>query len=531
MMRTTRLTGYARLLAIPVLLGAGTSCMSLDVTNPNDPDRQRVLETPGDVETLIRSTFLIWWNKVSGESRPGMMLSAIADEMSTTFADFAMLDMSSEPRRAWDNNPSYASASAITGTWFDLNTLISNVNDGLRAIDRGMEIGPVNATTLKGADTPRARAFGKFTQALATGYLGLVFDKAFIADEDTDIENYVPELRPYPEVIAAAISQMEEAIEIADANTFTLGPDWVNGVTLTNQDLSKLGHSFIARFIAYSPRSRVERKAADWNTVLTHLNSAITADFGPMGRAAAPTYESRYKFNLQRANFAMADNHMLGPADTSGAYQAWVATPVAQRREFEIKTSDRRITGDPTGAANPERVKGLYFNWKVIDMNRFNASRGTYHFSYYWNQRFNNQLDAGHLVTMTVDEMRLLKAEALFWLGNEGPNQQVADLLNVTRVGKGKLPAITAVGPPAGTGCVPRKPTGECGTLYDALMYEIRIEMAGIEGPIQWFNGRGLGWLVSGTPVHFPVPGRELNTLGLPLYTFGGAPGQPGSAP
>jgi hypothetical protein len=132
---------------------------------------------------------------------------------------------------------------------------------------------------------------------------------------------------------------------------------------------------------------------------------------------------------------------------------------------------------------------------------------------------------------MTVDEMRLLKAEALFWLGNEGPNQQVADLLNVTRVGKGKLPAITAVGPPAGTGCVPRKPTGECGTLYDALMYEIRIEMAGIEGPIQWFNGRGLGWLVSGTPVHFPVPGRELNTLRLPLYTFGGAPGQPGSAP
>ena len=40
----------------------------------------------------------------------------------------------------------------------------------------------------------------------------------------------------------------------------------------------------------------------------------------------------------------------------------------------------------------------------------------------------------------------------------------------------------------------------------------------------------GARTLPEGTPIHFLIPGRELQTLRLPLYTFGG-PGGQGSAP
>lgn len=86
------------------------------------------------------------------------------------------------------------------------------------------------------------------------------------------------------------------------------------------------------------------------------------------------------------------------------------------------------------------------------------------------------------------------------------------------------------VGPPQAGSCVPRKHEGGCGSLWDALKYETRIEMAGVEPGITWYDGRGWGTLPAGTMIQFPIPARELEVTRLPLYTFGGAPGSVGSA-
>jgi hypothetical protein len=56
------------------------------------------------------------------------------------------------------------------------------------------------------------------------------------------------------------------------------------------------------------------------------------------------------------------------------------------------------------------------------------------------------------------------------------------------------------------------------------------VEVIGVHPPGAFLDGRGWGTLARDTPVHFPIPGRELATLQRPLYSFGGQGGQ-GSAP
>jgi hypothetical protein len=54
------------------------------------------------------------------------------------------------------------------------------------------------------------------------------------------------------------------------------------------------------------------------------------------------------------------------------------------------------------------------------------------------------------------------------------------------------------------------------------------VEGTGLEATRDWLDNRGWGTLITGTIVHLPVPGRELEVLNLPIYTFGG--GGEGSA-
>jgi hypothetical protein len=62
-------------------------------------------------------------------------------------------------------------------------------------------------------------------------------------------------------------------------------------------------------------------------------------------------------------------------------------------------------------------------------------------------------------------------------------------------------------------------------------MYEKRIETFGSHGLIPWADGRGWGCLLPGTVTELPIPARQLDLMDEPNYTFGGNPGQRGSAP
>jgi hypothetical protein len=72
--------------------------------------------------------------------------------------------------------------------------------------------------------------------------------------------------------------------------------------------------------------------------------------------------------------------------------------------------------------------------------------------------------------------------------------------------------------------------SGQCGDLWDALMYEKRLVTFGYDAMTAYGDMRGWGCLAPGTMTHLPVPAFELNLIGREIYTFGGNPGERGSA-
>lgn len=504
-----------------VLLGG---CVDLDVTNPNAPDRERVLSSPTDVQSLISTSYQAYFNNAQ-QTNPNIPTSAMADNLTGGFFDFGVHDMTTEPRTAFNSSPLNTRGFVGRAPWSRLYPVISNVNDGLRAIDGGLVIdtGPGGSD-----ETARAEAFGKFVQGISHGYLGLYYDQALIVTEDTDLEQMDPtDFRPYPEVRDASLQMLDEAISISQANQFTIpgSPDWINGLTLSSSDFVRVINSYAARIIAYTPRTWEERSAVDWNEVIRRIDAGIVEDFAPEGLLDVWESNMRRLYTRVRArpsDHVRPDYFALGPADTSGAFQTWYATPSADRRPFRIETSDLRIQA----AGNP-RAPGTYVGYDVNNI--WPSSRGTYRWSHYEYHRMGrgDSWHVGPQVTMSRTEMDLLKAEALIRLGRAA---EAVPLINKTRVANGGLRPVTVEGPPNDGSCVPRQVTGECGSLWDALMHERNLENMAVEGAMTWTDFRGLNRLQEGTLVHFPVSGIELENLGLSLYTFGGVGGE-GAAP
>jgi hypothetical protein len=490
------------------------SCMNLTVPNDNNPDRLRATSTPGDVENLIASTFQRWWPRVYGTT-PTIMWSQLAYEFSSPFVCLGSQDNAIEPRPAWNNTTVYSNRGVSLNTWNDMYGTISLANDGLQALDRGLQIGT------NGANNARARAFAKYMQGIATGYLALMFDKAVVIDETTDVDTIsVPNYVPYTDVMAAAITMLKASIAISDTATFTLpNVGWVPGLTLTNKDLSRLAHTYIARFTAYLARSTTERAAVNWNEVITQVDQGITADFAPIGTPGV--FEDLYKQRAARlrtvipSDFMRGNGWLIGPSDSTDAFKNWVALPVSQRTAFQVRTKDRRIQG-PTGVGS----KGKYFGYDA-NISFYSAARGLYNASYYafYHYGTGTSYQNGPLVALTRTELDLLKAEALIRLNRAA---EAIPLINKSRVANGELPPVDINGPPDQAGCVPRKPTGGCGSLWDALKYEKRIEEAGVDGQVAMWDARGWGTLATNTFLNLPIPGRELEIERLPNYTNGG---------
>jgi hypothetical protein len=243
------------------------------------------------------------------------------------------------------------------------------------------------------------------------------------------------------------------------------------------------------------------------------------------------------------------DTRIVGPSDTSGAYQEWLQK-VSQPGfdtvgPITVSSPDQRI--QEAGGTTP-RVKPAFFKYSsvypvqtVMDT----AVRGKYYISFYWNSTRardnytqwpnqgggrNNDNDAG-LNGMQDDmmlpvEMELLLAEAHMRSSPPDLNAAVT-IINNTRENLGELPPVTTSGVPQSNDCVPKRWDGSCGDLFDALMYEKRLETYGTA--IAFFDARGWGCLLEGTPLQLPIPATQLDIMQKPIYSYGGT--GPGAAP
>ena len=493
------------------------SCQELETVNVNNPDEERALSQPGDVESLIAGSYFAWFTAIFN-GNPIESLETSADYVSYSWGNFGSRELSSEPRAAIPNSTSWRYRAFLNDGWFGLYSAISSANDGLRAIEGGLEI----------EELDRAKAFAKFTQGISHAMLAILFDQAFIFEETVNLETDVLELRPYPEVFAAAKTQIEAAISIMESSSFTLPESWIVGNAFTSQELAQLAHSMLAKFMVMVARDPSERAAVNWNEVMTHIDQGITSDFTMLDSEADWWHSLQWYHSGSSTTWGRMDYKLIGSADRGGlaeTYQDWLNKPVADRDDFEMDAADLRIwdqTRDGSGNQNP----GLYI--QNIGNARFPSDRGTYHHSQYkhirWpDYRINN--GNGTIYIILTSEMQLLKAEALLHTG--GSLQEVVDIINATRVTNGGLEPA-AVGDGAGRMSDERQ-TRKPASLWGQMQHE-KGHIAGMSfvGPT-FTDRRGWGELVSGTYTQLPIPAQEMETLQLQAYTFGG--GGPGSAP
>jgi len=539
--KAKRLRG-ACTLAAAVLL-AGTGCQDLDVVNPNDADRVRATENPGDVEAFIGGAFYpAFFENVFNDTSIEYYFANTGGTMTATRSENDLMHLDwAQPRLQHDNNSILSIGNGAWGPrdfWAAAGSAANVPYDGLQLLV---------VTEVPGGNN-RATAFLKFMQGWSWGYLALIFDQTHIVKEDvvfpTDPEGLkeltLSSLIDSDLAIEDAVTSLEAAIAIADANSFSFEPLSETGfwfgtpAAVSNTQLSGMANTLAARLLVLTARTPAERVAVNWARVLAFTTNGVTEDFEVVLNNVR---DSEYYDQLAEENSGgrMRWGHLsIGPADQSGNYQAWFTAGPSVRDRFDITTPDRRITGpNPTD-------DGSYTRYRIGNIGLV-AAFGRYYFSaYQWARHAIDEgvpnLESGDLEgthqLITVDENNLLRAEAQYYLG---AFQLAVDLINETRTriqtidgtDYPGLPALTTAGVPTdGNGdCVPRTDAGACGGVLTALRYERVIELAGLD-PIRAFaDSRGFGTMPTGTPMDWPVPGNVLELYGLAPYTYGGVGG------
>jgi hypothetical protein len=94
-------------IAMALLMVVGCSDQ-LDVANENNPDFLKVYSSGEDLENLTAGLFNTFYRGSHSYSGVSMMLATAADNVSCSWGNQGMRDMSWEPRiQAWTNTPSY----------------------------------------------------------------------------------------------------------------------------------------------------------------------------------------------------------------------------------------------------------------------------------------------------------------------------------------------------------------------------------------------------------------------------------------
>lgn len=504
------------------------SCADLDVTNTNNPDKDRALATPADVESFIKGSFLTWWqgtHTTGGSFNPGVM----ADASTCSWGNFGMRELSSEPRAEANNSPAYSYAGDMEGPWYSWYGAISAATDGLISI-KALQGESSDGTALGSTDKDtRALVFAKFISGISHGMVAIYYDQGFFVDEDTDFAVGL-ELIGYNELMVKAVGVLEGVANDANSNASVPLPEgWLKIPDLTLGDLAGIANSFIARFKAGVARTATERRVVDWASVKSRAEQGIP--FAPVGDGVYWWSITQYYTGVS-ASWGRADYKMIGPADKSDGYSNWLGdgsdATVAGRMAFSMETDDARITGaldDTTGL----QTQGLYV--KNEYRTRLIASRGTYHQTYYLlNKTRTYAVDQGlegPMHDVTQEELDLLVAEANLRANDAAA---AAASINKSRVTNGNLtPAAAGDGLGADTDA-PNALDG--GSLWAKYKYEKIFEGILTHPYVSYTDRRGWNDLVKGTPTHLALPGKELEILLMDNYTFGGQDriGTPGTA-
>jgi len=468
------------ILTIIILIISFTSCANLDVEYDNLPDYESSMSKPKDVFNISLSGFYNWYMINTSSLSPRMAMWVAADHGTCSWANSGMLDLSSEPRQAFNNDVTYTYSNIFETYYQDMFSNLSQANDALRSINNGMLMGE------NGKDTKMIQANSLFIQGISLGYIGLVYDKAFIVKENSDLENL--SFSPYPDVINAAIESLNNCITICNENSFTIDAQYFGGESYTNSELAMLAHSFIARFMVQGSMNANENETLDWNAVLLHAGNGIKKPLAPyIDNVNWINWFYHYTIRPDWAKIDLRIIHLMDP------------------NYPEIFPS----TGISPGQAMSEDAR-LESDFHFVSVINMKPERGYYHFSNYEYARIDLEykpgVTTGYATDFSLAENELMMAEAHAHLGNL--TQAIDILNNGTRISRGNL--------------APLPPSADKNTILNAIFYERDIELIMTGFGIAFFDMRRRDMLQKGTLLHFPIPAKQLMLMQMPIYTFGG---------
>ena len=271
-----KLIRYAAIAGAVFSLGA-CSEESLEVTNPNDPETERVLATPKDAESLLGSYYRRWHVAMHGTlSNVWGMTSVMSFANYSSLANNCMNARGGIPRPINDNSVSNVCSTEQHRLYFfhgEVARVASNI------LDRFNQDG---YTLNDAASDHRARAFAEFLRGLSHGYLALFYDSSAVVvpgqpGDDPGV------LRGYMEVMDSAISALNSAITHAQAADAAGGIEiptaWINTpVAMEMPEFIELIRSYRALLRATVARNPAERAAVDWAAVIADAQNGITED-------------------------------------------------------------------------------------------------------------------------------------------------------------------------------------------------------------------------------------------------------------
>ncbi len=481
------------------------ACDDLNTENNNNPDRETVLSTGGDLVSVLEGAYITWWQSIHG-AFPVIGLSVAADAYSLSLDDFGARRMGEEPRKVYNNRLTEETSyrSIVENPWRGCLSAVSSANDVINALNEGITIDN------GGAQDQALLAAAHFIRGVSWGYLGLMYDKTIIADENTDFTQPVV-FTAYKDVIEMAVNELSTAVDQSE----NAGADFVhayfNGVTLDLDGFIQLCNSYAARFLAQYPRTAVENSEVNWELVLALTQNGIEEGFAPLADGNAWQSYHRYVFaeTGEGPFWARVDQRIVAAIDTT-----------QPARYPEVNAKGEMPLENKMATSNDERIASDFL---FFPANNFPVDRGEWHFSHYKHHRnitdpgfAGNGSSEGPMPVFLKADNELLKAEAQLRLNRVG---QAIEIINAgTYVTRGGL----------------QLEDNTSQEVAAAIMYERSIELLSTAPMNMWFYRRrigprvdftlldALGGLQTGTPAQLPVPADELNILGLEPYNFGG---------
>lgn len=566
-----------KLFYIAVAVAGLGACAGDQVVAPNlnNPDVARVLARPGDVESVIANSFGSAYNSaqgatggsgIAGHIEPGLLTMAF--ENSSSLANDGLGPRGSLPRSSIANNSTDTYAGNNAANYQGSQRAARTAANGL------VQLNAAGFTLGSAQQDLRARAFAFFSMAFANATVAIAYDSLSIVSETDTIANpptkFVGGFDAMPIILTqldSAIAASNRAIALGSAPNgagggagFTLPSTWVNGNALTASQFIQMVRGFKARFRAEVARNPADRAAVDWTQVIADANAALPGDLDIDMTTTAPWRygdEQHYLFDTWAQQspmiIGMADSVRAGCTaanagnpNAGNCYDAWIATALGDRYAFIIKTADQRFpAGDDratqqvnsgAGTAQQPPRTNLYFrNRRSSDPSGdpWNLSQ----YDFYRFQLWNDGGRTGPYPIMARAELDLLAAEGYI---RQGDFANAMAKINISRVAKGNLPPITGItsatqpiaSGAAANSCVPRVPTGPdfahatCGTIFEAMKWEKRMETAYTHLGAWFFDSRGWGDLAQYTALNFPVPYQEMDVRSRPAWTTGGAGGK-----